>query len=190
MRPEVNLVLLRENIFTNCREPDNKDFILDIFRKYQKGLYRFVFSKIKCNETASEITQESFLRMIKMDKPETLDYPQAYLFKVANNLVIDKRRRENLRVINTDIEIDVENHESQDASPEEQLGYKQSCREFIKVFEALSLRPKQVFYLRRFEHLKVSQTADKLGISPRMVHKHMTKALVRMKTTLISVPDR
>ncbi|PHZ85208.1 RNA polymerase sigma factor [Paremcibacter congregatus] len=184
MRSDATPVIKQEKSLVRKQNAGRGAFMSRVVEEYQKGLHRFIYAKVKCQDVAAEITQETFLRIMRLDRPEELEYPQAYLYRVAHNLVIDKQRRDNLKVIDGSVDLDVEACEGTEASPEECLDYKQTHEDFLRAFEELPLRPRQVFYLRRYENLKVSQIAEKLGISTRMVHKHMTNSLAHLELKL------
>lgn len=72
----------------------------DIYDQYINKIYRFVYVKVNSQEVAEDICSEVFLRawqvFQKTGNPghnQTIEHPQAFLYKIARNLVIDHYRK-------------------------------------------------------------------------------------------------
>lgn len=63
-----------------------------IYDKYIAKIYRFVFLKVSSMEAAQDICSETFLRGWEAFKQEKIDNSQAFLYRIARNLVIDHYR--------------------------------------------------------------------------------------------------
>lgn len=72
-----------------------------IYDKYVDKIYRFVFLKVSSQEIAQDLTSETFLRgwrafeksiNQKIGTKSQIKNPQAFLYKIARNLVIDYYR--------------------------------------------------------------------------------------------------
>lgn len=60
--------------------------------------------------------------------------------------------------------------------------YNELTRQIEQVMEELSPRCREIFTMSRFEGLKNREIADQLGISVKVVEKHITKALAVFRT--------
>ena len=68
--------------------------LIKAYDSYADKIYRHCFYRTFNNETAEELTQETFLRYFKYLKAgKEIEYPKTFLFKIANNLIIDKSRK-------------------------------------------------------------------------------------------------
>lgn len=68
----------------------------DIYDKYIDKIYRFVFLKVSSEPIAQDITSETFTRTLEyINKNSSIDIEniQAFLYKTANNGVIDYYRQ-------------------------------------------------------------------------------------------------
>jgi RNA polymerase sigma-70 factor, ECF subfamily len=63
-----------------------------IYDQYIAKIYRFVVLKVSSSEVAQDICSEAFLRGWETFKVEKIDNPQAFLYRIARNLVIDHYR--------------------------------------------------------------------------------------------------
>lgn len=61
-----------------------------IYDQYIGKIYRFVFLKVNSQDVAQDLTSETFLRGWESFKSRTdIENPQAFLYQIARNLVID-----------------------------------------------------------------------------------------------------
>ncbi len=64
----------------------------EIFDKYIDKIYRFIFLKVNSQEIAQDLSSETFLRGWQAFQSKKIDNPQAFLYQVARNLVVDYYR--------------------------------------------------------------------------------------------------
>ena len=76
-------------------EPEvQRNTLLDtLYRKYNGALMRFLKRQRIDREDAQEIVQETYCRLQQVSGVETIEFPQAYLFRTAFNLARDSERR-------------------------------------------------------------------------------------------------
>ncbi len=64
-----------------------------IYDNYVEKIYRFVYFKVSSNDVAEDLTSETFLKFWeKTNNNEKVDNPQAFLYRIARNLVVDHYR--------------------------------------------------------------------------------------------------
>ncbi len=64
-----------------------------IYDRYIDKIYRFIFLKVSSQEIAQDLTSETFLRGWESFKNGTkIENPQAFLYRIARNLVTDHYR--------------------------------------------------------------------------------------------------
>ena len=64
-----------------------------LFESHSAGVYRFLYRLLRDAELASDLTQESFLRLVRAAATGKIADPQAWLFRVAHNLALTLRKR-------------------------------------------------------------------------------------------------
>ncbi len=79
--------------------PKPEKIFSKIYDQYINKIYRFIFLKVNSQEIAEDLCSETFLRgweaFKKSQNPETnpkIENPQAFLYQIARNLVIDHYR--------------------------------------------------------------------------------------------------
>jgi len=63
-----------------------------IYDQYIDKIYRFIFLKVSSKDTAEDLTSETFLRAFEAMKTSNIENPQAFLYRIARNLVTDHYR--------------------------------------------------------------------------------------------------
>ena len=73
----------------------------NIYDQYIGNIYRFVFFKVSAEDIAEDITSETFLRGLKtyLQKKGEIKNVRAFLYRIANNLVIDFYRTRGQAII-------------------------------------------------------------------------------------------
>lgn len=73
-------------------------------------IYRFIFLKVNSQETAEDLTSETFLKGWRtfQDREKKIDNPSAFLYQIARNLIIDfYRERGKMQIVSTEnVQID------------------------------------------------------------------------------------
>lgn len=69
-----------------------------LFAAHQAGLLRYLARAVGHGDTARDLTQDVFVRVVKADTlPGPDDERRAWVFKIARNLAIDHQRRQTVR---------------------------------------------------------------------------------------------
>lgn len=152
-----------------CKE----DLFKTIFEKMQPKVQRFLRSKGLSIEESADLAQDAFIRLWNNCAKVTQDKVLSYLFTIANNLTIDKARREKTKLKYLS-ELS-ENHDKID--PE----YKMRMTDFkIKLessIDSMSAGSREVFMMSRFNDMTYREIAEALDLSIKAVEKRMSIAL-------------
>jgi RNA polymerase sigma factor (sigma-70 family) len=163
--------------------PTFQEHILDA---HQDELLRFIFRKVNCPDTAQDIFQDTYVRYTNYPEKGQIENHRAFIFRIAANLVADHERRNRVRERFTGLEeVELDSLPQADSfQPEQLLSAQERLELMAHTVEGLPPRCREVFILRRIEGLSHAQIAKQLDISPRMVEKHLHKALVALQTVL------
>ncbi len=63
-----------------------------IYDKYIDKIYRFIFLKVSSQDIAQDLCSETFLKGWESFKTQKIDNPQAFLYRIAHNLIVDHYR--------------------------------------------------------------------------------------------------
>jgi RNA polymerase sigma-70 factor (ECF subfamily) len=174
------------NIFEvagNSPEPGGLgERVLALFQQLHAPVFRFLIRKTRSAENAEDLTQETFLRLLRhLQQQRPLDNPKAWLLTVANNLVTDGHRSErNVKDIDQIMWEQIEQSRAgTDAGPEHlALERERLDRLHIAVLNLTPLQ-RQCLHLRA-EGLRYREVAELLNISTSTVVDAVRRATVRL----------
>lgn len=148
------------------------------YKAYASKITRYILLKTSDPELSADLTHECFARLfVLMQRQDSIDKPLAYLYTVANHLVIDHLRSH--ATSRTDTVAPEDLHDQMDplADPELQALSLAAMENLHSIVQQLPLRTRQVFQLCRIDGLRYKEVAARLDISVSSVQKHMAIAL-------------
>ncbi|MGR4863188.1 RNA polymerase sigma factor [Caulobacter sp. LARHSG274] len=154
--------------------PDLSLAVESLFRRYDTW-FRRVLRK-RYGDMADDLAQEAYLRTAMHDAAGEVRHPKAFLMQVANNLAIDRLRRQRRE---EDQLIDGEAFQSSStaASQEYELTLKQ-------IVLALPPELRDVFVLSHINGLTHRESALQLGLTERTVKDRMRRASIRVAAAM------
>jgi len=155
----------------------------ELLRSYEGALRSFFSRRVASRDEVDDLVQEAFARLLTSREQRDVEYPVAYLFRIASNLLSDHRRRQN----RARGEIEIAPEDARLAIPPDQEHARHLADLQARLDAALALLPgrcREVFLMRRFRGMTTPDIADALGISHRMVQKHMTRAITHIYLSL------
>jgi RNA polymerase sigma-70 factor (ECF subfamily) len=155
-----------------------------IYRDHNEALVRFLYAKLRSEQDAREVAQEAYVRMLKLDEPDTVKHLQAYLFRTAANLAVDRlrqsRRQPALRVLEDGAAEASSPQPGQDAV----LEWRQKLALLDCAISELPPKCRKAFLLYKFEGQSYSEIANKMELSESMVRKYVIRAIVYCRERL------
>jgi len=156
------------------KKGDTKAFE-QLFNKYHKKLYAYLFRLLKSKEDAEEIVQETFIKIWEKREEFIEGYSfDAFLFKIAKNSFISlTRKKVNQKVFENHPEIYTEIDSS---TSENYIIFKETRDIINSIIEGLPPKRREIFRLRRIDNLSRKEIAEKLEISIPTVDNQLMKA--------------
>ena len=147
-----------------------------LFLLHQKDLMQFLTYKVRCAETAADLTQETYLRIAHHPDAGNIENMRAYLFRIANNLALDYLRSQTPQN-KRDAGPVTEDFICLQPEPDAALSDHQQLEFLEQIIYDLPPKCRAVFLMSRVEGKSYTEISDELAISPRTVESHMRKAL-------------
>jgi RNA polymerase sigma-70 factor (ECF subfamily) len=172
-----------DQLASRIKLSDEQAFEL-LFRKYYVRLCTYANKFLNDPEEAKEVVQEVFTKIWEgredIDPEESL---KSYIFKITQNLSINKLRKRKLVSKYTEIYwmIYVDKHEF---SGLESLLGRELEENVAHSIGNMPAQCRKVFELSRIEGLKYKEIAEVLNISVKTVEAQMSKALRSLRTDL------
>ena len=100
-----------------------------------------------------------------------------YIFETASSVLKDRGRRRKARLMDRHVEFQPEIHAESTTGPDAQVLSREALGAASRALMELPERTRQVFVLRRLEHLSYKEIAQRLGLSVSAIEKHMVRAV-------------
>lgn len=190
MRDEAN-----ETLMVRFRGGDPRAFEL-LLERHQKPIFQFVFRSVGVKAVAEELTQETFLRVIKQkDHYEERARFTTWLYTLARNLCIDHSRRMQHRRAKSLDAVDEEGHSLLERTADKALSVERQAvseelqKKLRAAIETLPDDQREVFLLREEADLSFKEIAEIVGISENTVKSRMRYALTKLRSLLEEYED-
>ena len=171
-------------------ERNSKEFVSKLYKDTHKILYNFILRRTSSKHDAQDLTQEAYLRLIRVDKKELILQPKAYLFQIASNLVYEHRIKNNKSIEKYTVSIEDTSDEFEGVNLEHDNEIADALVSLGKVVSELPPIYRSVLLLRKRDGFSHKQIAKKLDISIHTVRKYMTKAIAQCrKNTVVDSND-
>ncbi|MBT0960460.1 sigma-70 family RNA polymerase sigma factor [Denitromonas iodatirespirans] len=155
-----------------------------MFERYYRELKNFLTRKVNDSDTASDLAQESYIRVLALQQSgAVIGDPRALLYRVARNLLVDRARHDAVRGLASldALGDDQGPHAPTHLQPEAQYAALQYVRAMVQAIESLPPRCREAFILNRFDGLSHQEIADRMGISRNMVAQHIMRGVLVCK---------
>ncbi len=159
----------------------------DDIERFRPALLRYLVRHLGgVREDLEDLAQDALLRLHRAGAREQIDNPEAYLVRIASNLVKDRLRQRQAEPMLDAIDPDhIDSGMSGEVpGPDRVYEDKRRLQAFLQLLDELPPRCREVFLLQRFEGLTYNAIADRLGISVSGVEKHMMKALLHFDSRM------
>ena len=162
--------------------------------RFRAPLMAYFLRRTGNRSEAEDLTQETFVRLIASSSFEFADEANAYVFRVAINLLRDRARttarwkKVPTFPLDTDTIDELSHGFVEDRGPERVLIGRESLAEVLGCLDELGERTKSIFILFRLEGMKQKDIAALYGIGLSTVEKQIMSAVLHLARRFGSVP--
>ncbi len=177
-------------------EPERSDHAIAgmamLLVQQRAKMLRFLQARCGDPDLAEDFYQELWIKVTTQTWGAVTN-EKGYLFRMANNLVLDHRKR-NWRAMARDRrwialgmpeELPIEHWPAPDIAADEMIGRNEELAALKQAIAALPPCARQALTLYRFEEYTQSEVAAIMGISVSCVEKHLSTAMKRLREQLM-----
>ncbi|MGH3429864.1 MAG: RNA polymerase sigma factor [Mycobacteriales bacterium] len=160
-------------------------FVTDIATQHGRKLRRYLAARLRNAADVPDLVQEVFLRLMRIERHETIRNPEAYVMTVAGHVLHQHRLRlattpESLSAI--DVLVDLQ--AAIETDPVAAIDAQRRLQARDEALERLAPRLHATFVLHRRDGMTLEEIAKILGVSRPMVKKYLAKAVLRCREHL------
>ena len=171
-----------------------KNKFIKLYDQYHAGIYRFLRMRVKNEETAQDLTSESFTKAWDALSSGSAPYPQnarAYLYKVAYNSLIDYYRsaikNKEVQIENQDFLVHLASAQTGPSTKEQvekNIDISQDMDKIYLALQDMSDLSTDVITLKYIEDMSNSEIAGILDKSEGSVRTALSRAVQELKVKL------
>jgi RNA polymerase sigma-70 factor (family 1) len=151
-----------------------------IFDRYWKRLFVYAFRIYNDEKITEDIVQEIFISLWEKANEANILNLEAYLLRSVKYKIANHMR--DLKF--SSVQLETLQNIPNTFKTENDMEYEEFEKEVFNEIKKLPPKCQQVFMLSRFEDYSNAEIAKELGISVRTVEKHISNALLFLKSTI------
>src|SRR6056300_1184557 len=163
------------------------EFALEqLILRHQARLFNFINSKVQDHDTAEDIFQDTFIKVIRTIKGGQYNEEGKFLpwiMRIAHNLVIDFFRKNNrMPKLRTTEEFDIFQFLSDDTpNAEHRIAQDQVVKDLQKLVQELPEDQKEVLVMRLYGDMSFKEIAENTNVSINTALGRMRYAIINLR---------
>jgi RNA polymerase sigma factor (sigma-70 family) len=159
----------------------NSRFIKGVYESSYKELFAFLLRRAKNKQQAQDFSQETYLRLMRVERTDLIEQPKAYLFRIAANLVHEMRIKSDRQSEKNTCSLDGIEDMASDSDPQSNFEIQKAITDLESILAGLPPIYQSILLMRKRDGLSHGEIAQKLGISIHTVRKYLTRAITECR---------
>lgn len=175
-----NDVLERDSVSRPAHE-----LVTRLFGRYTGELVKFLTRRTGNRADARDLAQDTYVRLLRLDRVDAVRDPQAYLFRIAANLAYEyqlKQRGERLKFQSPSVSQELER--ISEVTLEDETDLSARMAHLNSVLATLEPKHRAALVLHRQEGMTYEEIAERIGVSVHTVKKYISVGLLQCRARL------
>lgn len=156
--------------------------LIDAYMRKRSDLLRFFALRTGSAAAAEDIVQDLYLKISGMEAPADLRSPEAFLYRMGSNLMLDRAKAERRQAARDHAWSEAgggggPEPVAQEPPADEAVASRQRLQRLLAAVDRLPPKAAAAFRLHKFDGLTHGEVAQKLGVSRSAVEKYIMAAL-------------
>ncbi|RJG53171.1 sigma-70 family RNA polymerase sigma factor [Sphingobium terrigena] len=151
-----------------------------IYRSEVPSLMRFFRRRLGSHDEADDLTHEALTRFLRASPATQIATPQAYLRRIATNLLRDRAERASTRLLEVSVPLVEGLDHPTEYDQHRELEGRQELAHYTAVLRELKPKTLEIFLLSRVDGFTYKEIAAKVGMSVWGVKRQMLKAIAHI----------
>jgi RNA polymerase sigma factor (sigma-70 family) len=164
-------------------------FIATVVAHHGRPLRRFFVSRLPNAADAPDLLQEVYMRLLRLDRPDLVRCPEAYVFTIAANIAHEYNLKRSNRPVHIALDdfppegaaLDTDPLIHPEPGPEDEAIRAERIRRLEGALAHLSPKARATLIWHRRDGYTYEEIAARLGISRNMVKKYLAQALAHCR---------
>ena len=151
--------------------------LLETYLEKRTALVRFFAARLKSAGAAEDLVQELYLKLAALDPAEEIGNPSAFLYRAAQNLMLDRQRQERRTNLRDGAWLETQELGAGEPAADDALAARRRLARLAAIVEEMPAKMRQAFRLHKLDGLSHAETARSMNVSVSAVEKHISAAL-------------
>ena len=158
--------------------------ITKAFLEQQGPLKAFISRFIRRPQDIDDIAQETFIRAFRAEKTAEIQYPKAYIYRVARNLAFETLKKKSNQLTSYIEDSCDQNLLQSDENIEDNMVVIERLERVKAAIVEMPPQCQRVFIMHKVYGFKYKEIAQQLGISVSTVEKHIMTGLKKCRQSV------
>lgn len=159
---------------------------LTAYDEHSDSLFRHCLIRVRDRELAKDIVQDTFSRTwVYLSEGKKVDYMRAFLYRIANNLIVDASRKKKSSSLDAMMEDD--GFEPRDENVREPID-KPALQEALALLKSLDEIYRTAITMRYLDEMTPREIAAALGVSENVVSVRIHRGIERLSKMMRRAP--
>ena len=167
----------------------NEDALAKLIKRHESKIFGFIFSKVLDRDTANDIFQDTFIKVIKTLKSNSYNEEGKFLpwvMRISHNLVVDHyRKNKKMPLFRETEDFSIFSVMSDDSMTiENKIIADQVEMDLKKLIEELPADQKEVLVMRMYQDMSFKEISESTGVSINTALGRMRYALINLRKVI------